>query len=86
MCCRNITQRSEDVVWTIKHNNVCLQLDNRYAPSTEVRSKIKFLEELDKLEHKQHQEAEKEVLLRAVKVSTVGLLLVQGNNLNFQNF
>ncbi len=38
--------------------------------SNEVRLQVKFLEELDRLEKKRHEEAEREVLLRAAKVGT----------------
>ena len=34
----------------------------------EVRPQLKFLEELDRLEKKRHEEAEREVLLRAARV------------------
>ena len=41
----------------------------------EVRPQLKFLEELDRLEKKRHEEAEREVLLRAARV---GVSLVPG--------
>jgi transcription initiation factor TFIID subunit 4 len=46
------------------------QLDNRYEVDSEVKLKLKFLEELDKLEKKRHEEQEREKLLRAIKVRT----------------
>ena len=48
---------------------VTLQTEHKYACSQEVRGQLKFLEELDRLEKKKHEEQEREVLLRAVKVS-----------------
>ena len=46
-----------------------LQTDKRYEVSSDVKPQIKFLEELDRLEKKRHEEAEREVLLRAARVS-----------------
>jgi transcription initiation factor TFIID subunit 4 len=46
-------------------------MDKRYEVSKEVRPQIRFLEELDKLEKKRHEEAERVVLLRAAKVCGV---------------
>ena len=43
------------------------QVDKRYEPSHDVRSQLKFLEELDKLERKKHDDSEREVLLKAAK-------------------
>lgn len=45
-----------------------VQSDQRYETGGEVRGQLRFLEELDKLEKKRHEEAEREVLLRAAKV------------------
>ena len=45
-------------------------MDGRLARTSEPRVQLKFLEELDQLEKKRHSEAEREVLLRAVKVSS----------------
>ena len=38
---------------------------------SEVRLQLRFLEDLDRLEKKRHEEAEREVLLRAAKVGLV---------------
>lgn len=53
-----------------EHRMEIYKLDTRYEVSTEVRGKLKFLEELDKVEKKRHEEQEREVLLRAIKVRT----------------
>lgn len=42
-------------------------MDKRFDPSQDVRSQLKFLEELDKLERKKHDDSEREVLLKAAK-------------------
>ena len=43
-------------------------MDNRYEITQDVRSQIKFLDELDKLEKKRHFEQEREILMKAAKV------------------
>ena len=43
-------------------------MDNRYEITQDVRSQIKFLDELDKLEKKRHLEQEREMLMKAAKV------------------
>lgn len=43
-------------------------MDSRYEVESETKLKLKFLEELDKLEKKRHEEQEREKLLRAIKV------------------
>lgn len=47
----------------------CSQADPRYDTTQDVRAQIKFLEELDRLEKKRHEEQEREMLIRAAKVS-----------------
>ena len=47
-------------------------MDTRFEVASETKQKLKFLEELDKLEKKRHEEQEREKLLRAIKVSSMG--------------
>lgn len=42
-------------------------MDKRFDATHDVRSQLKFLEELDKLERKKHDDSEREVLLKAAK-------------------
>lgn len=48
-------------------------MDTRYETESETKGQLKFLEELDKLEKKRHEEMEREKLLRAIKVAKVSL-------------
>jgi len=50
---------------------VFLQADPRYETTTSVKAQMKFLEELDSLERKRHEEVQRGVLLRAAKVDCV---------------
>lgn len=43
-------------------------MDQRFEATDESRLQMKFLEELDKLEKKRHEDSEREILLRAAKV------------------
>ena len=47
--------------------NVELQADDRYEISQDVKGQLRFLEELDKLERKRHDEQEREILIKAAK-------------------
>ncbi|KAG8235630.1 hypothetical protein J437_LFUL014888 [Ladona fulva] len=42
-------------------------MDPRYEVSQDVKAQLKFLEELDRLERKRHEEQEREMLLKAAK-------------------
>ena len=44
-----------------------IQSDSRYESTSEVRSQLKLLEELEKVEQKRHDEAERDMLLRAAR-------------------
>lgn len=42
-------------------------MDPRYEVTQDVRAQLKFLEDLDKVERRRHEEQEREILLRAAK-------------------
>ncbi|CAG5132758.1 unnamed protein product [Candidula unifasciata] len=50
-----------------EHRVEMYKFDNRYEAASDTKHKLKFLEELDKLERKRHEEQEREKLLRAIK-------------------
>ena len=52
-----------------EHRLEIYKSDNRFERTSEPRNQLKFLEELEQMEKKRHSEAEREVLLRAAKVS-----------------
>lgn len=43
-------------------------MDSRFEVTQDTKTQLKFLEEIDKLEKKRHEEQEREILLRAAKV------------------
>nr|KAG5712640.1 hypothetical protein BaRGS_029695 [Batillaria attramentaria] len=64
-------QRLRDIVSKLstiaEHRVEMYKIDPRYEVTSEVRGQLKFLEELDRLEKKRHEEQEREMLLRAMK-------------------
>ncbi|XP_077503135.1 uncharacterized protein LOC144113727 isoform X2 [Amblyomma americanum] len=50
-----------------EHRLENLKTDSRYEATQDVKAQLKFLEELDRLEKKRHEEQEREILLRAAK-------------------
>ncbi|KAK6981907.1 transcription initiation factor TFIID subunit 4 [Biomphalaria glabrata] len=64
-------ERLRDVVSKLsviaEHRVEIYKMDSRYEVESENKQKLKFLEELDKLEKKRHEEQEREKLLRAMK-------------------
>lgn len=55
-------------VLTVRHFIILKQMNPKYEVIQDVRAQVKFLEELDKMEKKRHEEQEREMLLRAAKV------------------
>lgn len=47
-----------------------MQEDSRYEQVEDVRSQLKFFEQLDQLEKQKKEEQEREILMKAAKVST----------------
>ncbi|KAL3859934.1 hypothetical protein ACJMK2_010113 [Sinanodonta woodiana] len=50
-----------------EHRSEIYKINDKFEPSSDVRAQLKFLEELDHLEKKRHEEQEKEMLRRAAK-------------------
>ncbi|XP_072767422.1 transcription initiation factor TFIID subunit 4 isoform X2 [Anoplolepis gracilipes] len=50
-----------------EHRIDLIKVDPRYEVTQDVRAQLKFLEDLDKVERKKHEEQEREMLLRAAK-------------------
>ncbi|XP_064466928.1 transcription initiation factor TFIID subunit 4-like isoform X2 [Ornithodoros turicata] len=50
-----------------EHRLENIKTDSRYEVTQDVKGQLKFLEELDRLEKKRHEEQEREILLRAAK-------------------
>jgi transcription initiation factor TFIID subunit 4 len=45
----------------------CFQLESKYESTQDVRTQLRFLEDLDRMERRRHDEQERELLLRAAK-------------------
>lgn len=52
---------------------MCAQEDSRYEQVEDVRSQLKFFEQLDQLEKQKKEEQEREILMKAAKVSKTPL-------------
>ncbi|XP_043586685.1 transcription initiation factor TFIID subunit 4-like isoform X2 [Bombus pyrosoma] len=50
-----------------EHRADLIKVDPRYEVTQDVRAQLKFLEDLDKVERRRHEEQEREILLRAAK-------------------
>ncbi|XP_029660222.1 transcription initiation factor TFIID subunit 4 isoform X2 [Formica exsecta] len=50
-----------------EHRIDLIKVDPRYEVTQDVRAQLKFLEDLDKVERRKHEEQEREMLLRAAK-------------------
>ncbi|XP_011315144.1 transcription initiation factor TFIID subunit 4 isoform X3 [Fopius arisanus] len=50
-----------------EHRIDLIKVDPRYEVTQDVRAQLKFLEELDRVERRRHEEQERELLLRAAK-------------------
>ncbi|CAL1680602.1 unnamed protein product [Lasius platythorax] len=50
-----------------EHRIDLIKVDPRYEVTQDVRAQLKFLEDLDKVERRKHEEQERELLLRAAK-------------------
>ncbi|XP_034946666.1 transcription initiation factor TFIID subunit 4-like isoform X2 [Chelonus insularis] len=50
-----------------EHRIDLIKVDPRYEVTQDVRSQLKFLEELDRAERRRHEEQEREILLKAAK-------------------
>ncbi|CAL8102374.1 unnamed protein product [Orchesella dallaii] len=50
-----------------EHRMDVIKMDDRYEVTQDIKGQLRFLEELDKLERKRHDEQEREMLIRAAK-------------------
>lgn len=57
-----------NLVQFASHLEILFQMNERFEASTDAKSQLKFLEELDKLEKKRHDDQEWEKIMKAAKV------------------
>ncbi|XP_033297530.1 transcription initiation factor TFIID subunit 4 isoform X1 [Bombus bifarius] len=57
----------EKLAVVAEHRADLIKVDPRYEVTQDVRAQLKFLEDLDKVERRRHEEQEREILLRAAK-------------------
>ncbi|XP_043503722.1 transcription initiation factor TFIID subunit 4-like isoform X2 [Polistes fuscatus] len=57
----------EKLALIAEHRIDLIKVDPRYEVTQDVRAQLKFLEDLDRVERRRHEEQEREVLLRAAK-------------------
>ena len=50
-----------------EHRLDIIRSEGNYEVTQDIKQQLRFLEELDKMEKKRHEEAERELLLRAAK-------------------
>lgn len=51
-------------------------MNEKFEPSSDVKSQLKFIEELDKIEKKRHEEQEWEKIMKAAKVMLMIIWLI----------
>ncbi|XP_071091950.1 transcription initiation factor TFIID subunit 4-like isoform X1 [Haliotis cracherodii] len=61
---RNMVERLSTIA---EHRIEIYKMDPRYEVTKDIKTQLNFLQELDKLEKKRHEEQEREILLRAIK-------------------
>lgn len=57
-----------NLVQFASHLEILFQMNERFEASTDAKSQLKFLEELDKMEKKRHDDQEWEKIMKAAKV------------------
>lgn len=66
-CQERLKTLLEKLACIAEHRIDVIKLDSRYEVTQDVKGQLKFLEELDRVERKRHEEQERELLLRAAK-------------------